>query len=381
MSIEPVLAADRHRRLRSHVGERVEARAASAAEDERQHVVHRQSNGLVIDVTRRYASMRISCAGRWPVVGSSLGVAGAADGCSATRLPAVPGRSPGAGRFLCLSRCRHAFDVRCVHAVAVRSRVPASLGAPPRCAQFDTATVVGTVRDASRRRRARRESDADAVPAPASPSSRRRATTATTSSRRCGPGGYVVTAEKDRLRDGAGGQRAGAGRRAAARRPRRWRSAQVTEKVQVTASSPLVETDSSQRGQVISGDQTRALPLMSREYSSLALLTTGVKLGGIVADHRQHAARRGVQRQRPAQRVQQLPDRRRGQQRLRHQQPGLLEPGDAADAGCDRRVQGRHQQHERGVRPRRRRDDQRQLPQRHQRAPRQRAGSSCATTR
>ena len=55
---------------------------------------------------------------------------------------------------------------------------------------------------------------------------------------------------------------------------------QVTEKVEVTASSPLLETDSSQRGQVISGDQTRALPLLSREYSSLALLTTGVKLGG-----------------------------------------------------------------------------------------------------
>jgi hypothetical protein len=55
---------------------------------------------------------------------------------------------------------------------------------------------------------------------------------------------------------------------------------QVTEKVEVMASSPLVETDSSQRGQVISGDQTRALPLISREYSSLALLTNGVKLGG-----------------------------------------------------------------------------------------------------
>ena len=48
----------------------------------------------------------------------------------------------------------------------------------------------------------------------------------------------------------------------------------------MTASSPLIETDSSQRGQVISGDQTRALPLISREYSSLALLTTGVKIGG-----------------------------------------------------------------------------------------------------
>ena len=36
---------------------------------------------------------------------------------------------------------------------------------------------------------------------------------------------------------------------------------QVTEKVEVTATSPLLETDSSQRGQVITGDQTRALPL------------------------------------------------------------------------------------------------------------------------
>ena len=41
---------------------------------------------------------------------------------------------------------------------------------------------------------------------------------------------------------------------------------QVTEKVEVTAAQPLVETDSSQRGQVITGDQTRALPLNGREY-------------------------------------------------------------------------------------------------------------------
>ena len=56
-----------------------------------------------------------------------------------------------------------------------------------------------------------------------------------------------------------------------ARSPRKWRS---------PPRSPLIETDSSQRGQVITGDQTRALPLISREYSALALLTTGVKLGG-----------------------------------------------------------------------------------------------------
>jgi hypothetical protein len=38
---QPVLAADRNGRLRSLVGEREEARPAAAAEDEREHVVHR----------------------------------------------------------------------------------------------------------------------------------------------------------------------------------------------------------------------------------------------------------------------------------------------------------------------------------------------------
>jgi hypothetical protein len=93
------------------------------------------------------------------------------------------------------------------------------------------------------------------------------------------PGMYVVTAEKTgfalALVDNVQLQ-VGARLRVDLAMP----VGQVTEKVEVTASSPLVETDSSQRGQVISGDQTRALPLLSREYSSLALLTTGVKLGG-----------------------------------------------------------------------------------------------------
>jgi hypothetical protein len=52
---------------------------------------------------------------------------------------------------------------------------------------------------------------------------------------------------------------------------------QVTEKVEVIAASTRLETDTSHRGQVITGDQTRALPLNGREYSALALLTTGVR--------------------------------------------------------------------------------------------------------
>ena len=52
---------------------------------------------------------------------------------------------------------------------------------------------------------------------------------------------------------------------------------QISERVEVSARAPLIETDSSQRGQVITGEQTAALPLNGREYSALALLTTGVR--------------------------------------------------------------------------------------------------------
>ncbi len=52
---------------------------------------------------------------------------------------------------------------------------------------------------------------------------------------------------------------------------------QLNERIEVTAAAPLLETETSQRGQVISGEQTRALPLNGREYSALALLTTGVR--------------------------------------------------------------------------------------------------------
>ena len=56
---------------------------------------------------------------------------------------------------------------------------------------------------------------------------------------------------------------------------------QLTERVEVTAAATRLETDTSQRGQLITGEQTRALPLNGREYSSLALLTTGVRLSSL----------------------------------------------------------------------------------------------------
>jgi len=145
-------------------------------------------------------------------------------------------------------------------------------------AQFDTATVVGTVRDGTGAIVPQAKVTLTAVDTGISI-----VKTSTSDGNyefpAVKPGAYVVTAEKsgfavalvDNVQVQVG---------ARLRVDLQMAVGQVTEKVEVTARSPLVETDSSQRSQVITGDQTRALPLISREYSSLALLTTGVKLGG-----------------------------------------------------------------------------------------------------
>ncbi len=88
----------------------------------------------------------------------------------------------------------------------------------------------------------------------------------------------------------------------------------------------------------------------------------------------QRVSRWLVQRQRPAQLAQQLHPRRRRQQLLRHEQPGLLEPGRAGVARRGRGVQGPDQQLQRRVRPRRRRRHQRDVPQRHESVSRHRLG-------
>src|SRR5215471_507767 len=152
------------------------------------------------------------------------------------------------------------------------------LVAAPALAQFDSASVVGTVRDTS----------GAVVPgAKVTLTNTETGISVVKTSTSDGnyeftavkPGAYVVSAEKDgfsiALVDNVHVQVA-----ARLRVDLQMTVGQVSEKVEVTATQPLLETDSSQRGQVITGDQTRALPLLSREYSSLALLTTGVKLGG-----------------------------------------------------------------------------------------------------
>jgi hypothetical protein len=153
------------------------------------------------------------------------------------------------------------------------------LAAAPAAAQFETSALVGTVTDPS-----------GAVVAGATVTLTN-TETGVTQTRATDDNGnyefvnvrigtYVITAEKsgfaiallDDLRLTVGSRQ---------RADVTMQVGQLTERVEVSAVSSVLETDSSQRGQVISGEQTRALPLNGREYSSLALLTTGVRLSAL----------------------------------------------------------------------------------------------------
>jgi len=57
--------------------------------------------------------------------------------------------------------------------------------------------------------------------------------------------------------------------------------AQIAQEVTVTGEVPLVETESSQRGQLVSANQAVELPLNGREYSQLVLLTSGTRQSSI----------------------------------------------------------------------------------------------------
>lgn len=56
---------------------------------------------------------------------------------------------------------------------------------------------------------------------------------------------------------------------------------QVSESVEVTSAAPLVETETSQRDQVVTHQAAVELPLNGREYSSLVLLTSGTRASAI----------------------------------------------------------------------------------------------------
>ena len=133
----------------------------------------------------------------------------------------------------------------------------------------------------------------------------------------------------------------------------------TTTTVEVSDVALQLETETSERGQTISGYQTEALPLVSRNFSDLLALVTGSRQAPTAGDHQLHqqpGAPGRIQRQRPAQHVQQLPARRHGQQRIRREQPGLRQPDHRHSAGFGCAVQRGHEQRERRVRPVVRRD-------------------------
>ncbi len=145
----------------------------------------------------------------------------------------------------------------------------------PARAQFETATIVGIVRDTT------------GAVVPGTTVTLTNTATGVAAARTTGTDGsyefftvrdgvYVITAEKTgfslALVDNVQAQ-VGARLRVDLQLP----VGQVSEKVEVTAAVPLLDTESSQRGQVIGTAQVSALPLNGREYSSLALLTTGVR--------------------------------------------------------------------------------------------------------
>ena len=153
------------------------------------------------------------------------------------------------------------------------------LGASPAWAQFETGNVVGTIKDST------------GAVVPGAKVVLTNTQTGVTSERisdangiyefiTVRPGAYVITAEKDgfsialvdniQLTVGA-----------RQRVDLTMSVGQLSEKVEVSASAVLLQTDTSDRSQVITGEQTRALPLNGREYSALALLSPGVRLSAL----------------------------------------------------------------------------------------------------
>lgn len=149
----------------------------------------------------------------------------------------------------------------------------------PAWAQFETAAMVGTVRDAS---------GAVVGGATVTLTNAETGVSTTRTSDDSGNfefsnvriGTYLITAEKEGFSVAvADNIRAAVGARQ--RVDLVLQVGALTERIEVSGAATLLETDTSQRGQVITGDQTRALPLNGREYSALSLLSPGVRQSNI----------------------------------------------------------------------------------------------------
>ncbi|MEP7336316.1 MAG: TonB-dependent receptor [Acidobacteriota bacterium] len=149
------------------------------------------------------------------------------------------------------------------------------LFAPAAYAQFDTATVLGTVTDAA----------GSAIPG-ATVTLKNTATGITVSAQtdengnyqfsnvKIGP--YQVTAEASGFSRGLA-ENIQVTVNARQRVDVALKAGAVTETITVTAEAVLLETESSDRGQVINREQIVNLPLNGRAYADLALLSPGVR--------------------------------------------------------------------------------------------------------
>jgi hypothetical protein len=151
----------------------------------------------------------------------------------------------------------------------------ALLIASPILAQFDSAALVGSIRD---------ERGAAITSAKVTATNINTGIAANTESSESGEfvfpslriGSYKITAEK------AGFSTASVENvvltvNARQRVDLNMKVGQVTEIVNVEAGTPLLETDNSSKGQIIGARQIVELPIIGRNYSNLALLSPGVR--------------------------------------------------------------------------------------------------------
>jgi hypothetical protein len=157
--------------------------------------------------------------------------------------------------------------------------------AAPAAAQFETATVVGTVRDSS---------GAVVADAKVTLTNSQTGVSIERMSDANGNfefftvriGSYVVSAEKsgfavavaDDIQVTVGARQ---------RVDLTMAVGQISESIVVTDTAVRLQTDTSERSQIITAEQTRALPLNGREYSALALLSPGVRVSPLAAGGRE----------------------------------------------------------------------------------------------
>lgn len=156
-----------------------------------------------------------------------------------------------------------------------RSALLALLSASAMLAQFDTATVIGTVRDSSK---------LPVAGAAVSLSNLQTGVTHATQTNEAGDyqffnvkvGRYIVSAQANGFKKAAA-EEFPVTVNARQRVDLQLELGSVTESVTVSAAAAQLETDTSSRGQVVGSQQVSNLPLNGRSYADLALLVPGVR--------------------------------------------------------------------------------------------------------